>query len=127
MTSKSHFLLSPLLAALLFCASVVATSSLLQAFWFPAGSRTVVVLLPLPFLVLFACSEVRFFRRASEQQRSLAVEAVVFALALTIVALVGAELLALAGIAVWRNEDAWPYLALTGYLFGYWSAARRNQ
>ena len=118
-------LLNPPVTALVFCGSVQAVSSLLSAFWLRPQARLAVVLLPLPFLLLFALSTLRSFRDFDQVQRRLLTEALAFAGAITLFAVLGAELLQAAGSPVWRNQDAWPYLALVGCLVGYWSAARR--
>jgi len=120
-------LLNPPVTALVFCGSVQAASSLLSAFWLQPGTRLAVVLLPLPFFLLFALTGLRSLRAFDHVQRRLLTEALIFAGAITLFAVLGAELLQAAGSPVWRNQQAWPYLLLVGCLVGYWSAARRYQ
>lgn len=125
MKPRVSVLLNPPVTALMFCGSVQAASSLLGAFWLGPGSRLAVVLLPLPFFLLFALATLWSFRDFDQVQRRLLTEALIFAGAITLFAVLGAELLQAAGSPVWRNQEAWPYLALVGCLVGYWSAARR--
>ena len=127
MKASLSLLWNPPVTALVFCASVQAASSLLSAFWLPPETRLAVVVLPLPFFLLFALSTLRSFRGSDQVQRRLLTEALTFAGAITLFAVVGAELLQAAGAPLWRNQDAWPYLALVGCLVGYWSAARRHR
>jgi hypothetical protein len=118
-------LLNPPVTALVFCGSVQAASSLLSAFWLQPETRLAVVLLPLPFFLLFALASLRSLRDFDHPQRRLLTEALIFAGAITLFAILGAELLQAVGSPVWRNQQAWPYLLLVGCLVGYWSAARR--
>lgn len=120
------FLFSPLPASVLFVGSVLAASALFERLPAEEPLRLLVAVVPLPFLVVFLFSLLRSFRRCDARQRSLLVEALTFAFLLTLFALLVAELLQVAGVPVWHNEDVWPYLAFAGYIFGYWSAKRRN-
>lgn len=118
-------LLNPPVTALVFCGSVQASSSLLSAFWLRLETRLAVALLPLPFFLLFALATLRSLQGFDQAQRRLLTETLTFAGAITLFAVVGAELLKAAGAPVWRNQDAWPYLVLLGCRVGSWSAARR--
>jgi hypothetical protein len=125
--ASGALLLGPLPASALFVGSVLAAAALFERLPTEEPLRLLVVALPLPFLVHFLFSLLRSFRHYDAQQRSLLVEALTFALLLTLFALLAAELLQLAGVPVWHNEDVWPYLAFAGYIFGYWGATRRNR
>jgi hypothetical protein len=85
-----------------------------------------VLLMPLPAFLLFVLAAMRSFRAYDERARGLLIEALPFAFILTLFAVIGAELLQLAGVPVWDNADAWPYLAFVGSIAGYWSAVRRQ-
>jgi hypothetical protein len=113
------------LAAVLFYGSVEATSALLAVLWLRPALRLAVLFLPLPFFLLFVVLAVRTFKDYDEQQRRLLTESIIFATVIIFFALLGAELLRAAGVPLWDNRDAWPYLAFAGYLLGYWSAKRR--
>lgn len=127
MKTSGALLPNPLLASVLFVASVLTAGALFERLPAAEPLRQLVAALPLPFLVFFLFSLLRSFRRYDAQQRSLMVEALTFAFLLTLLALLVAELLQVAGVPVWHNEDVWPYLAFAAYVFGYWSAVRRSQ
>lgn len=113
-------------AALLFCSSVLMATWLLDRLSLGPQLRLTVLLMPLPLFVLFVLAALRSFAAYDERQRALLIEALTFGFILTLFAIIAAELLELARVPVWRNEDAWPYLAFAGYVAGYWSALRRE-
>jgi hypothetical protein len=113
-------------AALLFCGSVLMTTWLLDRLSPGSGLRLAVLLMPAPLFVLFAVAALRSFAACDERQRGLLIEALTFGFILTLFALIAAELLELARVPVWRNEDAWPYVVFAGYIGGYWSAVKRT-
>ena len=87
-------LMSPLLCALLFLGGVGATASVSATFWLPPPLHTIVLLAPLPFLLLFVLSQVRFLRQAEAEERSLLYESAFFAAVIALSALVLGELFA---------------------------------
>jgi len=111
-------LASPLFCAFLFLGSVVAASSLSATFWLSPPTRRVVLLAPLPFLLLLVLSQVRFFRQAESEARSLLFESAFFATAIALSALVLGELFARLGARLWDPTETWHWVVLLACLLG---------
>jgi len=113
-------------AALSFSASVLLVTWLLDGLNPTPGGRLTLLLAPLPLFLLFGLATFRSFAAYDERQRSLLIEALTFGFLLTFFTLIVAHGLRLVGAPVWHNADAWPYVAFTGYVAGYWSAVKRQ-
>ena len=119
-------LLSPLLAAALFCASAAAATSLTSTFSPSHPARLALLALPLPFLLLFILSELHWFRRAPPPQRQLLLDSLVFAATIAGSVLLLGELFAYLGARLWDPTQVWPYVLLLAGLLGYRRARARN-
>jgi len=120
-------LMSPLLCALLFLGGVGATASVSATFWLPPPLHTIVLLAPLPFLLLFVLSQVRFLRQAEAEERSLLYESAFFAAVIALSALVPGELFARLGARLWDPTETWHWVVLLACLLGTRRARRRRR
>ena len=128
MSPTAHpVLMSPLLCALLFLGSVGATASVSATFWLPPPLHRIVLLAPLPFLLLFVLSQVRFLRQAEAEERSLLYESAFFAAVIALSALVLGELFARLGARLWDPTETWHWVVLLACLLGTRQARRRRR
>ena len=119
MTRSSHNLIcGPLLIGLAFLGSVVAASSLTETFWLGPSIRKLVLLAPLPFLLLFALVQWRFFRSVEPAERAELFEAVCFATMIASSVLALGRVFAFLGARLWDPAEVWHWVVLLACLLG---------